>query len=276
MRPRRPDTGAKSVVRTPPTQLPSPIDDDGKDAGQASPLRLTGERTLPGVWHENYWFRRHEAAYHAAVPFCRGARLVDAGCGEGYGAALLGEEAGARVLALDYDAATVRHVRSAYPEANVARANLVALPVRAGAAEVVASLQVVEHLWDQRRFVRECARALRPAGTLILSTPNRLTFTPAGTPANPFHARELSATELADLVAPAFEVARLLGVRHGPRLARWERRHGSFADAQLRASPADWPAPVRRAVVSVTADDFVLTAHGVDTCLDLFLVAVRR
>jgi hypothetical protein len=25
-------------------------------------LPLTGERTVPGVWHENYWFRRHEAA----------------------------------------------------------------------------------------------------------------------------------------------------------------------------------------------------------------------
>jgi SAM-dependent methyltransferase len=231
---------------------------------------------MPGIWHENYWFRRHEAAYHAAVPFCRGARVVDAGCGEGYGTALLSEEAGARVLALDYDAVTVRHVRSAYPGANVARANLVSMPVRAGAAEVVASLQVVEHLWDQQRFVRECARALRPAGTLILSTPNRLTFTPAGAPANPFHARELSAAELADLVTPEFEVTRLLGVRHGRRLARWERRRGSLADAQLRTPPADWPASVRQAVSSVTVGDFVLTDHAVDASLDLFLVAVRR
>ena len=26
-------------------------------------LPLTGERTAPGIWHENYWFARHEAAY---------------------------------------------------------------------------------------------------------------------------------------------------------------------------------------------------------------------
>jgi SAM-dependent methyltransferase len=256
--------------------MPDKDDNDGKDAGQAHPLPLTGERTLPGIWHENYWFRRHEAAYRATVPFCRGARVVEAGCGEGYGAALLSRAAGAHVLALDYDAATVRHVRLAHPGVSVARANLVSLPVRDGVAEVVASLQVIEHLWDQEQFVRECTRALRRAGTLILSTPNRLTFTPAGAPANPFHARELSAAELADLVTPEFEVARLLGLRHGRRLARWERRHGSLADAQLRTAPEDWPAQVRRTVSAVTARDFVLTDHAIDTSLDLFIVAVRR
>src|SRR5512133_814219 len=49
-------------------------------------LALTGERTLPGIPTENYWFRRHEAAYDAVVPFCPGAVVLEAGCGEGYGA----------------------------------------------------------------------------------------------------------------------------------------------------------------------------------------------
>ena len=51
------------------------------------PLELTGERTVPGIWHENYWFRRHEAAYRwaaGAVDLCR-AVVVEAGVGEGYG-----------------------------------------------------------------------------------------------------------------------------------------------------------------------------------------------
>ena len=252
------------------------LDREGETSGQGHPLPLTGERTLPGIWHENYWFRRHEAAYLAAAPFCRGARVLEAGCGEGYGAALLSREARADVLAVDYDAATVRHVRSAHRSTGVVRANLVALPVRDGAAEVVVSLQVVEHLWDQEGFLRECARVLRPAGTLILSTPNRLTFTPAGAPANPFHARELSAAELAGLAAPEFEVTRLVGLRHGPRLRAWERRRGSLAAAQLRTAPDDWPPPVRRTVAAVAARDFVLTDRAIDTSLDLFLVAVKR
>jgi 2-polyprenyl-3-methyl-5-hydroxy-6-metoxy-1,4-benzoquinol methylase len=252
------------------------VDRADKRQGQRHPLPLTGERTVPGVWHENYWFRRHEAAYLAAASFCQGARVLEAGCGEGYGAALVRQEAGAEVLAVDYDEATVRHVRSAHPAVSVVRANLVALPVRAGTAEVVVALQVIEHLWDQERFVRECARALRPAGTLIVTTPNRLTFTPAGVPANPFHARELSAAELVALVAPEFSVTRLQGLRHGPRLRRWERRHGSLVEAQLKAPPEDWPPPVRRAVATVAARDFRLTERALDASLDLFLVALKR
>jgi hypothetical protein len=37
-------------------------------------LTLTGERTLPGIVAENYWFRRHEAAYRLAAPHCVAAK----------------------------------------------------------------------------------------------------------------------------------------------------------------------------------------------------------
>ncbi len=83
------------------------------------PLPLTGERTLPGVRGEEYWFARHEAAYAwIATTYAdalRDAVVVEAGSGEGYGAALL-RDAGARVvIALEYDEAAVAHARSAYP-----------------------------------------------------------------------------------------------------------------------------------------------------------------
>src|SRR3954452_1214271 len=75
-------------------------------------LSLTGERTVPGVASENYWFRRHEAGY-AAVRGWVGAPprvVLDAGCGEGYAAALLREEwPGACVVGVDYDATTTAH-----------------------------------------------------------------------------------------------------------------------------------------------------------------------
>ena len=35
-------------------------------------LPLTGERTLPGIWQENYWLRRHEAAYDGVRADVRG------------------------------------------------------------------------------------------------------------------------------------------------------------------------------------------------------------
>jgi SAM-dependent methyltransferase len=239
-----------------------------------STLALTGERTLPGIADENYWFRRHEAAYAWLAAWCTGAVVIDAGCGEGYGAAYLRRTAG-RVVALDYAPDVVTHAARTYPALDVARADLQRLPLRDGAAEVVVSLQTVEHLHDQPGFVAECARVLRPAGMLVLTTPNRLTFSPDGT-LNPFHTRELSAPELANLLAPRFAVTRLLGLSHGPRLRRWERAHGPLVEAQLASSPDGWPARLRAFVHSITARDFVLSAHAVDASLDLLAVAVRR
>jgi len=239
-------------------------------------LALTGERTLPGIPAENYWFRRHEAAYEALVPFCRGAVVLEAGCGEGYGADRIAAVA-RTVVAVDYDPAAVAHVAAAYPRVRAVRANLAALPVAAGAVDVLATLQVVEHLWDQPGFLAECARVLRPAGTLLLTTPNRLTFSPPNRPLNPFHHRELAPAELGELLADAgFEVTRLLGLRHGRRLARLDRRFSSLVDAQLAGPPAAWHPELRRAVARVTARDFELGPQDLDASLDLVAVAVRR
>lgn len=202
--------------------------------------------------------------------------MVDAGCGEGYGADLLATVA-ARVIGLDYEPATAAHAGAAYPRIAVARANLARIPLRDGAVDVLAALQVVEHLWDQRGFLAEAARILRPAGTLVLSTPNRLTFSPDGT-ANPFHARELSPGDLSELITGGgFGVSRLYGVRHGRRLLRVDRRHGgSLVAAQLRGPAATWDPALRADVASVRAADFAISSEGVDTSLDLLAIAVRR
>ncbi|HEV7654230.1 MAG TPA: class I SAM-dependent methyltransferase [Mycobacteriales bacterium] len=239
-------------------------------------LQLTGERTLPGIPAENYWFRRHEAAYDAVLPFCLGAVVLEAGCGEGYGADRIATVA-QTVLGLDYDRAAVGHVARAYPRVRPVRGNLAGLPVADGAVDVVASLQVIEHLWDQPGFLAECARVLRPAGTLLLTTPNRLTFSPENRPLNPFHHRELDPAEFTTLLTEGgFEVSRLLGLRHRPRLRRLDKRFGSLVEAQLAGPPGTWHPELRRAVAGVRTADFVLEPGDLDTCLDLVAVAVRR
>src|SRR5919108_1344605 len=206
-----------------------------------SDLPLTGERTVPGIAEENYWFRRHEAVYATLRERCRDAVVLEAGCGEGYGADMLADVA-ATVLALDYDVITAAHVARRYPRVDVARANLVALPVRDGGCDAVVSLQVIEHLWEQERFLRECHRVLRPRGVLMISTPNRITFSPGrDTPLNPFHTRELSATELAGLTRDAgFDRVEILGLHHGPRLRELDALYGgSFVDAQVAVALGD-------------------------------------
>jgi SAM-dependent methyltransferase len=245
-------------------------------------LTLTGERTIPGLDVENYWFRRHEVVYQQLAPRCAGLEVLEAGCGEGYGADLISRVA-RRVIALDYDETTVAHVRARYPRVEVMHGNLAELPLADASVDVVVNFQVIEHLWDQTQFVRECARVLRPSGLLMVSTPNRITFSPGrDTPINPFHTRELNADELTRLLVDAgFTSVSMSGVFHGPRLAEMDARHGgSIIDAQIARAVADapWPAELLADVAAVTSADFVVVDaddRDIDDSLDLVAIAVR-
>lgn len=251
-------------------------------AGENDVLPLTGERTLPDVRHENYWFRRHEAVYAALVPACRDAMVLDAGVGEGYGAAMLAGSA-RRVVAVELDPAVAAYVGRRHRSVLVTRADLQALPLPDAILDAVVGLQVIEHLHDQPGFLAECARVLRPGGRLHCATPNRLTFSPGrgpgDTPLNPFHTRELDAGELAGLVAGAgLRVERMEGLHHGPALRTLDRRHGgSVVDAQIAraVSGADWPESLASDVAAVAVDDFVLGPEDLDACLDLVVTAAR-
>jgi SAM-dependent methyltransferase len=247
--------------------------------GVAEPLPLTGERTVPGIAEENYWFRRHEIAYVRLLDRCAGKTVLEAGSGEGYGADMIADVA-TTVVGLDYDTSAVEHVRARYPRVEMLQGNLAALPLEGTSVDVVVNFQVIEHLWDQSQFLRECLRVLRPGGELLISTPNRITFSPGrDTPLNPFHTRELNAAELTELlVDTGFEVAQMVGVHHGPSLKTLDAKHGgSFIDAQIERALAGepWPAELTADVASVTVEDFVLVAEDIDSSLDLVAIAVK-
>ncbi|CDO87751.1 SAM-dependent methyltransferase [Mycobacterium triplex] len=245
-------------------------------------LTLTGERTIPDLDIENYWFRRHQVVYQRLANHCVGRDVLEAGCGEGYGADLIAETA-RRVVAVDYDEAAVAHVRARYPRVEVMQANLAELPLPDASMDVVVNFQVIEHLWDQTQFAKECARVLRPSGLLMMSTPNRITFSPGrDTPINPFHTRELNADELTELLVDAgFTRVAVSGLFHGARLREMDSRHGgSIIDAQIERAVTDapWPPQLAADVAAVTIDDFDLIAADdcdIDDSLDLIAIAVR-
>lgn len=246
----------------------------------AQTMVLTGERTAPGIAEENYWFRRHEIAYTHVLDACAGATVLEAGSGEGYGADMLADVA-AEVICVDYDATAVDHARARYPRLVVHRGNLVDLPLPDDSVDTVVNFQVIEHLWDQPLFVRECARVLRPGGALFMSTPNRVTFSPGrDTPLNPFHTRELDPTELRDLLTDnGFEVTSMLGVHHGPALRALDKRwNGSFIDAQINRALAGepWPVALTADVGSILTSDFEIHPDDIEASLDLLAVAVLR
>ncbi|MFI6867350.1 class I SAM-dependent methyltransferase [Nocardia sp. NPDC050406] len=243
------------------------------------PLPLTGERTVPGIAEENYWFRRHEIAYARLLDRCAGKVVLEAGSGEGYGANMIAEVA-ERVIGLDYDDSAVAHVRARYPRVEMIQGNLADLSLDDDSVDIVVNFQVIEHLWDQSQFLRECLRVLKPGGQLLISTPNRITFSPGrDTPLNPFHTRELNAAELDELLVEAgFQVELMTGVHHGANLVALDAKWGgSIIDAQIERALAGepWPADLAADVAAVRIDDFDLKPEDIDASLDLVAIAVK-
>lgn len=238
-------------------------------------LPLTGERTVPGIPEESYWFARHEAVYRWAAEqtaHLPGPR-IDVGSGEGYGAAIFAQVTSWQVVGIELDAAAAAHAHRAYPQVGTVRANAIALPFPARAFGVAVSLQVIEHVWDVPAYLRELARVAR---TIVIATPNRPVFSPGlgrrEKPVNPFHEREFDAEELREelMTAGLLEV-RLFGLLHGPRLAAWEADHGGLVAAQVEAVLAGtWPPPLAEFVATITAEDFeVLPIRGEEPWQDL-------
>ena len=246
-------------------------------------LPLTGERTVPGLAEENYWFRRHEVVYQRLAGRCAGRDVLEAGCGEGYGADLIADEA-RRVIGLDYDESAVAHVRARYPRVEMRHGNLAELPLPDGEVDVVVNFQVIEHLWDQGQFVAECFRVLRPAGVLLMSTPNRITFSPGrDTPINPFHTRELNAAELTELLTAAGFSVECDARACSTASASPSSTHGTAARSSTPRSPARWPtrrgpktcSPTSPRWPPTTSTSSTAADRDIDDSLDLVAIAVR-
>lgn len=231
-------------------------------------LPLTGERTIPDIEIEQYWFMRHLAVYEWLLEQVQARgwpceRIVDAGCGEGYGAEVL-RRAGAEVVAIDYDEVSIAHVRLKYPQLDAVRANLVALPLPDRSMDMVVSLQVIEHLWDLPGFLAECYRVLRPGGVLVVSTPNRPVFSPGlkrgERPVNPYHVEEFDAEQLRHLLSAArLQEVEVLGLHHAGGVRAWESEYGSIVEAHVRAVLAEqWPAALLELLPTISPSDFAV------------------
>jgi SAM-dependent methyltransferase len=234
------------------------------------PLDLTGERTLPDLPEENYWFRRHLAVYEWIADRVTGLRVADLACGEGYGSDVLARSA-AEVVGVDANPEAHEHARLRYRRAN--------LRFERGLVEdfderrdAIVFLQTIEHVSDPGALLGHFAQV---APSSYVSTPNRLTLAPAGAEKsdNPWHLREYTAAEYRELLEPHFARVELLGVHHAGKLrlhelalaAGWDRIHRT-----LRLTKPFYD----RFVPAISASDFKLTGDDADLDKALDFVAV--
>ena len=242
-------------------------------------LALTGERTLPGIPDERYWFERHVVAYDLAGRDVAGKRVLDAGCGEGYGLAHLIGAGAATATGVDLEPAVIDHIQATYatdPRIEAMRADLGALPLEDASIDRAVSFQVIEHLHDVPAYLAELRRVTAAGGDVHIATPNRLTFTPGSdAPVNPFHVREFTADELAaELRDAGFVVQTVVGVHHGRRLRAVERLAGRpLTDLLASGEPPTWPRWVRAVVHRVRHTWFEVRPDDLDASLDLIAVA---
>ncbi len=238
------------------------------------PLHLTGERTLPDVPEENYWYRRHLAVYEWIAERVAGKRVLDMACGEGYGSSVLARRA-ASVVGLDANPEAHEHARLRYTAANLTfERGLVETWGEPGSFDAVVFLQTIEHVQDPGAVLRHF-RTLLPegGGVAYVSTPNVLTLAPAGAEksGNPWHIKEYRAEEFQELCAPVFASVEMLGLFHARKLrlhelalqAGWDRVHRA-----LRVTKPFYD----RFTPAIAASDFVLRAGGLDRALDFLAV----
>ena len=122
-----------------------------------------------GAEPEHFALRRDFLLAH--LP--EGARVADVGCGEGAFSAAMAE-AGARPIAVDVADEPLRRLRARFPRlGDVRRAEAGApLPLRDGEVDAAWAGEVIEHVVDVGAFCAELRRVVKPAGPLILTTPD--------------------------------------------------------------------------------------------------------
>jgi len=290
-----------------PTSHPAPAPPLHQQRDQPTgvpPLALTGERTLPDVPEENYWFRRHLVVYEWIAARVQGLRVIDMACGEGYGSDVLAHAA-ASVVGVDANPEAHEHARLRYARANV-RFVRDLLDSFSEDADAVVCLQTIEHLQEPGAVLEHFrslvegtpgtgtqsvglgsaglgqAQGPGPArlgrGVVFVSTPNVLTLAPKGASrsGNPWHVHEYRRAEFEQLCRGHFAEVEMYGLFHARKLRAhelalrlgWDRVHsrlGLTRHFYERFTPA------------IACSDFVLrAAHEADLDRAMDFVAVCR
>jgi SAM-dependent methyltransferase len=236
------------------------------------PLALTGERTLPDVPEENYWFQRHLVVYEWIAARTHGRRIADLACGEGYGSAVLGRTAES-VIGVDANPEAFDHARAKYTGDRVSFQRTM-IELWQGDVDCVVFLQTIEHVQDPDAVLEHVRELIGPSGVAYVSTPNVLTLAPDGAErsGNPWHVREYKPHEYAELCGRHFGSVDLLGLFHARKLRAHqfaiERLGWDAVHARLGITTRFYD----RFTPAISVRDFALRRGDLSGALDLLAV----
>jgi 2-polyprenyl-3-methyl-5-hydroxy-6-metoxy-1,4-benzoquinol methylase len=163
------------------------------DADLSDRIGKADERFVPGTADGELIEVEHLARYWWAQPLAAGRAVLDAGCGVGYGTAMLAAAGAREAVGVDLSAKAIEAAGAgAQANASFVTGDVHALPFDDGRFDLVVCFEVIEHVERQDEVIAELARVLAPAGVLALSSPNRDVY-PAG---NPHHVHEYVPEEL--------------------------------------------------------------------------------
>jgi SAM-dependent methyltransferase len=186
----------------------------------SKPLEFTGERFTPECVRE-IWYE-HFHRYVFARELVGGLKVLDAACGEGYGTALLATAA-SFVNGVDSSGTAVEHARARYTSDKLEFlvSDCLRLPFDDSEFDCVVSFETLEHLEDHQGLMTEFRRVLKPAGFLLMSSPDKAVYSDQQQNRNEFHARELYRDEFESLLRAHFPAYRLWGQKLMFQSAIW-------------------------------------------------------
>ena len=175
----------------------------------------TTEIASDKITSDNPIHQRLLKAYYIAKEYVNGD-LLEIGCGEGRGVGLL-QELVNNYNGIDKIAEVVDKLSVQYPQASFEQSIIPPLAFNDKKFDSVISFQVIEHINDDKRFIEEISRVLKPGGVALLTTPNiKMSLS-----RNPWHIREYTASELTELCEPFFSKVEMLGITGNDKVMQY-------------------------------------------------------
>jgi SAM-dependent methyltransferase len=194
------------------------------DGSEGVPERFEPDSSVPRLMKSEHWVR-----YQLAAELAPGRRVLDAGCGTGYGTRLLEDAGASEVTGIDLSPAAIAAAGERCAAATLVEGDLTATGLAAGSFDLITCFEVIEHLEAHEEVITELHRLLASDGVLLISSPNREVYL-AG---NPHHVRELTPDELDTLLSSRF--ANVAFLRQHPWMASAVLRTEVHEDSDPRA-----------------------------------------